>query len=214
MFHVGHFYKTQFVSLEQTKSVGNIFQEELDYYFLKLKYDVFFGVFLRGNPCIFLAKLKKQTYSNIFSFSFSVPSFFRPSFNHHVCTRDGIKLYVKDLSKSMARSHGSTATDPGDVVDALDRNSNVNANGAQHHCPPPTIFLFKEDFTDSESKELKNICTDDIGVEVKIVGENDTQNDGANAVIVHVRNICYGPGTGVKQSRLLKHPLHLVQVQH
>ena len=113
----------------------------------------------------------------------------------------------------MARSHGSTATDPGDVVDAFDRNSNVNANGAHHHCPPPTIFLFKEDFTDSESEELKNICTDEIGVKVKIVGENDIPNDNANAVIVHVRNICYGPGTGVKQSRLLKYPLHLLQVQ-
>jgi len=55
LFRVGYFFKTKFVSLIQTKSVQNIIQElfsELDYHFLKQKYDVFFGGTLRVIPCI------------------------------------------------------------------------------------------------------------------------------------------------------------------
>ena len=52
LFHVGYFFKTQFVSIKQTKSVRKIFQEcfsELDCHFQKLKYEVFFGVTLHEN---------------------------------------------------------------------------------------------------------------------------------------------------------------------
>ena len=135
-----------------------------------------------------------------------MPPFLRPSFHHHVCTRDGIKSYVEDLSETMTQSHDYAAIEREDAEHALDQNA--NANGADHH--RPTIFLLKEGLTDFECKELEKNCTD---VQVKIVGEDDIQNDNDNAVIVHVRNICYGPGTGVKQSRLLKYPLHLLQVQ-